>query len=87
MHVSVPQTNGYKAVIITFTCCSINLLYDEILGSQITCAKVLHPKGEFYSFLVSLFLEIAMPFRLLGDHEYLGFFIRPYLSNRGYVLA
>lgn len=81
------QANGYKAVIITFTCCSINLLYDEILDSQITCAKVLHPKGEFYSSLVSLFLEIAVPFRLLGDHKYLGFFIRHHLTSRGYVLA
>jgi len=53
---------------MTFTCCNINLQHDEILDSQITYAKVLHPKGEFYSSLVSLFLEIAMPFRLLGDH-------------------
>lgn len=64
----MPQANGYKALIMTFTCCSINLQYDEILDSQITYAKVLQPKGEFYSSHVSLFLEIAVPFRLLGDH-------------------
>lgn len=47
------QANGYKALIMTFTCIT-NLQRDEILNVQVACAKVLHPKGEFYSSLGSV---------------------------------
>lgn len=45
---------------MTFTCCNINLEYDEIMDSQMTYAKVLHPEGEFYSSLNRLCCSLKL---------------------------
>lgn len=54
----MPQANGYKALIMTLTSCSINLQYEEILDSQSAYAKMLHPKENFILPLFHSFMEL-----------------------------